>query len=76
MIDILKATIQYFSHSDSSTKKVEALRKQENITKGLVTIGKTRFATHYTAAVALERCFPVIRDLTVDKAINFKVRHI
>ncbi|KAJ3921466.1 ribonuclease H-like domain-containing protein, partial [Lentinula edodes] len=72
MIDILKATIQYFSHSDSSTKKVEALRKQENITKGLVTIGKTRFATHYTAAVALERCFPVIRDLTVDKAINFK----
>ncbi|KAJ3805203.1 ribonuclease H-like domain-containing protein [Lentinula aff. lateritia] len=76
MIDILKATIQYFSHSDSSTKKVEALRKQENITKGLVTIGKTRFATHYTAAVALERCFPVIRDLTVDKAINFKNKDV
>ncbi|KAJ3870616.1 hypothetical protein F5051DRAFT_434495, partial [Lentinula edodes] len=76
MINILKATIQYFSHSDSSTKKVEALRKQENITKGLVTIGKTRFATHYTAAIALERCFPVIRDLTVDKAINFKNKDV
>ncbi|KAE9396991.1 hypothetical protein BT96DRAFT_996174 [Gymnopus androsaceus JB14] len=50
MIDILKATIRHFSHSDSSTKKVEALRKEEGITKGLVTIGKDSFATHYSAA--------------------------
>ena len=45
MIDIMKATIRHFSHSDSATKKLEAIRKEENITQGLVTIGKTWFAT-------------------------------
>ncbi|KAE9385874.1 hypothetical protein BT96DRAFT_949532 [Gymnopus androsaceus JB14] len=148
MIDTLKANIRHFSHSDLSTKKVEALQKEEGIlghsekdvlkmpkmvkmakmsqnlhicssdsgvkfnyfskgkvifeilkkysyssqfpyklssldlivcylpsaqvTKGLITIGKTWFATHYSVAVALERCFPIIHDLTLDKAINFK----
>lgn len=76
MIAVLKSTIRYFSHSNSGTKKLQDLRKEENITKGLVSIGKTRFATHYIAAVALERCFPLIRDLILDKQINIKVSTI
>jgi hypothetical protein len=73
MINTLKATIRHFSHSDSATKKLEQVRKEENVTEGLISIGKTRFATHYTAAVALDRCFPFIRELLHDKSIQIKV---
>ena len=73
MLTTLKATIRHFSHSDSATTKLEELREEANTTEGLVSIGKTRFATHYSAAVALDRCFPFIRDLVVLKQVKIKV---
>ncbi|THU80342.1 hypothetical protein K435DRAFT_874483 [Dendrothele bispora CBS 962.96] len=76
MIKTLKATIQHFGHSDSATKKLEHVRKEENVTEGLVTVGKTRFATHYTAAVALDRCFPFIQDLLNDGSIQIKDKDV
>ncbi len=53
--------------------QLEQRRLEEEITEGLIKIGKTRFATHYSACVSLERCFPFIRDLIVDKIIKIKV---
>ncbi|KAJ3860461.1 ribonuclease H-like domain-containing protein [Lentinula novae-zelandiae] len=76
MLDTMKTTICHFSHSDSATKKLEPFRQEEGVTEGLVTIGKTRFATHYSAAVALDRCFPFIRDLIIGKEINIKNKNV
>ncbi len=70
---LLKDTIKHFSHSTYSMTQLEQRRLEEEITEGLIKIGKTRFATHYSACVSLERCFPFIRDLVVDKVIKIKV---
>ncbi|PBK74686.1 hypothetical protein ARMSODRAFT_1013681 [Armillaria solidipes] len=56
--------------------QLEQRRLEEEITEGLIKIGKTRFATHYSACVSLERCFPFIRDLIVDKIIKIKSKDV
>ncbi|KAF8817235.1 hypothetical protein BYT27DRAFT_7075277 [Phlegmacium glaucopus] len=37
-------------------------------------VGKTRFGTHWLAAVAIDPCLPFIRDLVITKTIKFKVQ--
>ncbi|KAK0429635.1 hypothetical protein EV421DRAFT_1723029 [Armillaria borealis] len=51
MMKLLKDTIKHFSHSTYSMTQLEQRRLEEEITEGLIKIGKTRFATHYSACV-------------------------
>ncbi|KAK0431439.1 ribonuclease H-like domain-containing protein [Armillaria borealis] len=76
MMKLLKDTIKHFSHSTYLMTQLEQRRLEEEITEGLIKIGKTRFATHYSACVSLERCFPFIRDLIVDKIIKIKNKDV
>ncbi|KAK0477282.1 ribonuclease H-like domain-containing protein [Armillaria novae-zelandiae] len=57
-------------------QKLEQRRLEEDVTQGLIKIGKTRFATHYSACISLERCFPFIRDLIVDQVIKIKNKEV
>ncbi|KAJ3792212.1 ribonuclease H-like domain-containing protein, partial [Lentinula aff. detonsa] len=72
MISVLRAVIKHFSHSNFGNKLLKNAQADDEVTKGLVKIGKTRFATHYSAAVALDRCFTNIQNLIVTKAIKPK----
>jgi len=73
MIAILKKTVTHFSKSTYSTAKLAELRQEHNITSGLIKIGKTCFGTHWSAAVALEKCLPLIHQLVASNTIQIKV---
>ncbi|KAJ3859225.1 ribonuclease H-like domain-containing protein, partial [Lentinula novae-zelandiae] len=67
VISVLCSTIKHFSHSNYGA--------YDGITEGLVKIGRTRFATHYRAAVSLDQCFPQIQSLLADKGIQPKKKN-
>jgi hypothetical protein len=46
----MKQAIKYFSKSNMSTAELRKARKDAGITKGIATVGKTHFVTHWTAA--------------------------
>lgn len=73
VIETLSKTIAHFSHSNDSTQKLDALRKQRKIGRGLEKVGKTRFATVTWSALSLQRCMGCIRELVEDGSINLKV---
>lgn len=72
----LKRTIAYFSKSTLAQAELAKARNPDGITRlgiaGLIKIGKTRFASHYSSAMALQRCLPFIQDLVSSKVIKIK----
>jgi hypothetical protein len=70
----LKQTIKFFSKSNKAVAELQKARNDVDITQGLVKIGKTRFATHWSAAVALDRCLPLIKELISKGVIPLPVR--
>ena len=76
MLSMLRPIIRHFS---KLAKSVAHLRKEHHIgnedekVNMLQKIGKTRFGTHWLAAVSLEQCFPNICHLVESKDIKFKV---
>lgn len=48
-------------------------RKKLKISRGLVSIGKTRFATIYHSGESVKRCLPAIRDMCGEKIITIPV---
>ncbi|KAJ3713739.1 ribonuclease H-like domain-containing protein, partial [Lentinula guzmanii] len=76
MKTVLRATIKYFSHSNFASRVLQSERLEHGVMEGLVKIGKTRFATHYSASMALDRCFPFIQQIILDKKIEPKNKTI
>jgi hypothetical protein len=74
MIANLKQAIKFFSKSNKAVAELQKARNNANITQGLATVGKTRFATHWSAVVVLERCLPLIKELVSDGTITMPVR--
>ncbi|KAK1215885.1 hypothetical protein PQX77_021490 [Marasmius sp. AFHP31] len=72
----LKKTIAFFSESKFSARKLKNARKEEDVSCGLTTVGKTRFASHYTAAESIDQCFPITQDLVVDNVIKIKDKNV
>jgi hypothetical protein len=70
MISYLQATVKFFSNSNIAVAELQKARNDVDITTGLVKVGKTRFATHWAAASALNRCLPLIRNLVEEKKIK------
>ena len=48
-------------------------RLEMGIPRGLVSIGKTRFASIYHSSAALLRCMPALRELCGSATIKIKV---
>ncbi|KAG5633889.1 hypothetical protein H0H81_004564 [Sphagnurus paluster] len=64
MISILKKSNAFFSRSTISSTALRHAREDAGITGGgLVKIGKTRFATHYSSLIAFRRCNDTIKKL-------------
>ena len=70
MISDLQATVKFFSSSNIAVAELQKARNDVDIATGLVKVGKTRFATHWAAASALNRCLPLIRDLVQEGKIK------
>jgi hypothetical protein len=70
MVFYLQATVEFFSKSNKAVAELRKARHDVDITTGLVKIGKTRFATHWAAASALNRCLPLIQDLVEEGKIK------
>jgi hypothetical protein len=71
----LRAILKYFSKSSFGTFKLREARSlgdDDSPVNALQKIGKTRFGTHWLAAVAIDPCLPVIRDLVIAKLLNSK----
>ncbi|KAF7303480.1 DUF659 domain-containing protein [Mycena indigotica] len=62
-IEKMRTVIGFFSTSTYAGTHLKALRVIMDITKGLVTVGKTRFGTMYWSGYALLRNLPAIHEL-------------
>ncbi|KAJ8584996.1 hypothetical protein M405DRAFT_746027, partial [Rhizopogon salebrosus TDB-379] len=78
MLLLLKAIIKHFSNSTISVAHLRTERRVDNNDKtvnALQKIGKTRFGSHWAAAVSLEQCLSNVRSL-VERKINRKVQEM
>jgi len=73
MMSDLRITIKFFSKSNYAVAMLRKAHVEQDITQGLVAIGKTRFTTKWTAAIALKQCIHVIKELVTEEKINSKV---
>ncbi|KAJ7142794.1 ribonuclease H-like domain-containing protein, partial [Mycena epipterygia] len=71
-IKILRGAVKHFSHSKQSKGMLKQLRIQENIGRGLETIGKTRFASVAWSAISLRRNLNPIRTLVTNGQVEIK----
>jgi hypothetical protein len=76
MVSHLQATVKFFSKSNIAVAELRKARNDVNITTGLVKVGKTRFATNWAAASALNRCLPLIRDLVEEGKIKLRKKNL
>ncbi|KZS99936.1 uncharacterized protein LAESUDRAFT_667317, partial [Laetiporus sulphureus 93-53] len=72
----IKTSIRYFKKSSFANAHLRTCRKQLCIGCGLVSVGKTRFATLYHSGESLLHCLPAISSLCKENIISaqFKFR--
>ncbi|CDO73916.1 hypothetical protein BN946_scf185016.g73 [Trametes cinnabarina] len=63
LIGSLRKIIQYFRKSTKASNDLAAAHLEEGLTRGLQSIGKTRFASVYWSAESLRACLPLMRQL-------------
>ncbi|KAI0755573.1 ribonuclease H-like domain-containing protein [Fomes fomentarius] len=63
LIANLRDIIKYFRKSTIASTELTILRLQDGVSRGLESIGKTRFATVYWAAESVKRCLPQLQQL-------------
>ncbi|TFK82609.1 hypothetical protein K466DRAFT_499999, partial [Polyporus arcularius HHB13444] len=74
VISNLRRTLKFFSKSTDAREHLRRKRAELGIRRGLVSIGKTRFASIYHAAASLIRCMPALRELCTSGTINITCR--
>ncbi|KIJ26392.1 hypothetical protein M422DRAFT_87851, partial [Sphaerobolus stellatus SS14] len=74
-IQDIRRILSHFKHSTISTTLLTELRKALQVSRGLESIGKTRFATIFWAALSVQCCLPAIRRLIAERRIT-KVPHL
>ncbi|KAH9858440.1 ribonuclease H-like domain-containing protein [Lenzites betulinus] len=62
-ISNLRKIVQYFRRSTKASTELTSIRIEDGVTRGLQSVGKTRFATVYWSAKSLRACLPSIRQL-------------
>ncbi|TFK78002.1 hypothetical protein K466DRAFT_507877, partial [Polyporus arcularius HHB13444] len=72
VIRVLRRTIKFMSKSTISREHLRRKRLEMGIARGLVSIGKTRFASIYHSAASLLRCIVPLRELCIAKTITIK----
>ncbi|KAG0701297.1 ribonuclease H-like domain-containing protein [Suillus ampliporus] len=70
VIKKIRRMIKYFKNSNIASAHLRCHRKDLQIKRGLVSVGKTRFGTIYHSGESLRRCLKPIRQLCTEKVIN------
>ena len=76
MISLLKLIVKHFSKSTISVAHLHKERRvdgNDQTVNSLQKISKTRFGTHWSAAVSLQQCLANIKTLVEKKIVKFKV---
>jgi len=76
MLQAIKTTrrvIKFFKKSTFANSHLKLARKTHGVTRGLVSIGKTRFGTIYFAGASVQRCLAPIRELCANETIRIPV---
>lgn len=69
MIQVLRPILTFFKHSAAAKNALGALNSAAEVSKGLVSIGKTRFSSVVWSALSVLRCFDSIQKL-VDNGLK------
>ena len=72
----MRPVIRYFKKSTQANAKLRLLRIVSKTGPGLVSIGDTRFVTHYFAGDALRRNLPHIEKQVREGAVVISVRGV
>lgn len=72
----MRITIRYFKKSTYAAAHLRDKREEMGIKQGLVSIGKTRFATVYHSGESLRVNQPAIESLCRSGEIKIKVLHL
>ena len=75
LLDNLRTTLTAFKHSDAATYEPSKARKDLNISRGLESFGKTRFATMTITAESVRRNLPALRQVSQVPNLGIKVSH-
>jgi hypothetical protein len=65
-----RETIKYFHKSHIGSAELDEKRDDLNISRGLVAIGKTRFATITLSFMSIQRCAPAIKAATASGKLD------
>jgi hypothetical protein len=71
-ISQLKRLLNFFKKSSFANRHLSAVRVRMQISRGLESIGNTRFSAIYYAAESVDRCLMAIRLLVNDGTIEVK----
>jgi hypothetical protein len=69
----LRGILSALSASTYSREHYDYQRKADNVTRGLVSIGETRFATLYWSGESLLRGLPTIRKLVAEPELGINI---
>jgi hypothetical protein len=72
-IQKIRAGVKHFKKSTFATAHLRIQRRQLQIKRGLVSVGKTRFGTLYHSGDSVRRNLKPIRQLCTNKLIYIKV---
>lgn len=72
-IKTCRRVIKFFKKSTHANSHLRIARKTFKVTRGLVSIGKTRFGTMYFSGASVQRCLPAIRDLCRNQIVKIPV---
>src|SRR5438128_1418081 len=72
-IQVIRRTVKFFSKSTFANAHLKIMREKHQISRGLVSIGDTRFGTLYFAGASVQRCLAPLRELCQKKIITIPV---
>jgi len=70
---VVRRALKFFSKSTFANAHLKIMRQKHQISRGLVSIGKTRFGTLYFAGASVQRCLPPLRELCGKRTITIPV---
>jgi hypothetical protein len=69
----MRGLLASLAHAGWAMEHLERARRRLNITRGLESIGETRFGTIYWSAASVHRCLPALREIVGDKTLGIEI---
>ncbi|KAG2121469.1 hypothetical protein DEU56DRAFT_711603, partial [Suillus clintonianus] len=72
-IKTTRRVVKFFKKSTHANSHLRKARKTLKVTRGLISVGKTRFGIMYFSGASVQRCLPAIRDLCENGTVTIPV---